>query len=384
MGSHQPTHAQTRDGSRHSLPPVPTDTGVIAVVTDAVEANPEPDDTDEVNAPASSLLMSILGWTLLTALVLMAFFSAVGALNRDMYSASGFVRSYLQMLAARDVAGVLGVPGVAANLPEAGSDRAVLIDARALGEIKNIQIVRDDDLGGGRHRVTAHYDLVSGSTTLPGSTEFVVQSTPPTLGILNAWRFDRSPIATLTPVVQNSAIFSVGGVTVNQPASDDGQDDTLPSYPVLVPGLYSLSHSSYYLAAAPTTTAVTTVGADARGYLDVRANSTFANAVQERVNEALDACAEQDKLYPTGCPFGKSIEDRIVGEPQWTITEYPAIRIIPGFGAWYVPQTSGVARLHVTVRSLFDGTVSERDYDVPFSISPRAKLDDRNTITLSW
>ena len=45
---------------------------------------------------------------------------------------------------------------------------------------------------------------------------------------------------------------------------------------------------------------------------------------------ALDECATQQVLMPTGCPFGKPLANRVEGDPQWSIAVYPKVDIIPG------------------------------------------------------
>ena len=73
----------------------------------------------------------------------------------------------------------------------------------------------------------------------------------------------------------------------------------------------------------------------------------------------LDRCATQDVLFPTGCPFGQSVENRVVSTPKWSIVEYPTVQVEPGddFDSWVVPSASGTAHLVVDVQSLFDGSI---------------------------
>lgn len=49
---------------------------------------------------------------------------------------------------------------------------------------------------------------------------------------------------------------------------------------------------------------------------------------------------------------------------------YPIVTIVPGstVGAWQVPETDAVAHLAVTVKSIFDGSLSTVDRDVPFTV----------------
>jgi hypothetical protein len=74
-------------------------------------------------------------------------------------------------------------------------------------------------------------------------------------------------------------------------------------------------------------------------------------------------------LFPTGCPLGRAIPNRVVSTPAWSIVEYPELTVEPGveFGTWLVSsRTDGVANLTVDVQQLFDGSVATLDDDVPF------------------
>ena len=106
--------------------------------------------------------------------------------------------------------------------------------------------------------------------------------------------------------------------------------------------------------------------------------------MQEKVDAYLDECATQEVLFPTGCPFGQPIENRVVSTPEWSIADYPDIRIEAGgeFETWVVPTTSGTAHLVVEVQSLFDGSVSTFDEDVPFDVDYLIAFTGPSTITI--
>ena len=88
---------------------------------------------------------------------------------------------------------------------------------------------------------------------------------------------------------------------------------------------------------------------------------------------------------PTGCPFGQSLSNRVQNAPQWTMVSDPVVSIVPGVpsGTWSVPKTPAMAHLVVDVRSLFDGTLSTFDEDVPFEVQYALtfEADDRLLIT---
>ena len=122
-----------------------------------------------------------------------------------------------------------------------------------------------------------------------------------------------------------------------------------------------------------------------RDRVDIVANKAFVKDVREELDEYFTKCATQKVLLPTSCPFGKSFSNRVISTPQWSISKDPAITIIPNGndGDWLVPYSVGGAHLKVKVQSLFDGSVSTFDSDVPFGIKYTIDVgsDDHLTIT---
>ncbi len=114
------------------------------------------------------------------------------------------------------------------------------------------------------------------------------------------------------------------------------------------------------------------------------ADAAFVAAVTAQMHRQLDACAKQTVLFPTGCAFGQSIQNRVTGVPAWSIVSYPVIRITPGseFGAWAIPSTPGTAHLTVAVTSLLDGSVTAFDQDVPFRLRATISLGADDAVTV--
>ncbi|MCU1513896.1 MAG: hypothetical protein JWO10_986 [Microbacteriaceae bacterium] len=296
-------------------------------------------------------------WAVLAGLLILAFVGTLIALNSTLYSASGFVGSYLRDLARHDTAGALALPGVTA---EKGVSRALLAPG-ALGSLSRIELVSDTDEGAGRHTVT--YSYKAGSTK--GTTAFSVQHSGQHLGLFSSWSFVESPIAVLTVTPLHDAQFTARSVTVQSTAA------SAPTrYLVFAPGDYALSHRSTYLTAPTTHAIVTSTRSPAAAQVDIQANPAFVKQVQKELDDYLAKCVTQKVLLPTGCPMGKQINDRIQDDPTWSMVTYPVVAVRPGSpaGAWQMPSTTGVSHLVVTVKSIFDGTVSTFDEDVPFTV----------------
>jgi hypothetical protein len=298
-------------------------------------------------------------WLLLAGLLLAAFLGTVTTLNLTLYSASGFVSSYLHALARHDVEGALTLPGV--QVAGGGSDE--LMAPGALATLDGIHLVSDADDGAGEHTVSYGY-TVGG---VPGRSSFTVEHTGARLGLFSGWRFATSPESVLSITPLHGDGFDANGVALVSTAGPG----LAHRYRVLTPALVELSHTSTYFTASKTRTLVDTPGVVVNAVVDIRANTVFVREVQLQLDKFLAACVTQKVLLPTGCPMGKQITDRIQDAPTWSITRYPAVTIVPGDrdGTWQVPETAALAHLVVTVRSIFDGSLSTFDQDVPLTVS---------------
>lgn len=316
---------------------------------------------------------AILSVIVVGALLLVALFSAIGSLNRDLYSASGFVRQYLDAVARHDTAGALSLAGVkptdreleAASLPQDLPE--TLLRASVLGSLTDIRLTKDTETKPGVHAVTYAFTLDG----TKASMDFEVLHTGRFAGVFNDWRFTVSPLAVLQVTVLNEATFDVNGLTLDARAhAAEGAPTTFSNqaaYLAFAPAVYTFAHESTLLTAPETAVPVTKPGAT-DVTIEALPNERFVKQVQDELNEFLDACATQQVLQPSNCPFGIDIDDRVKGLPTWSITQYPPVTLVPGEGTFEMPDTGGLAHIVVVVQSLFDGDVSTRDEDVPFAV----------------
>ncbi|MDH6182438.1 hypothetical protein M2152_002620 [Microbacteriaceae bacterium SG_E_30_P1] len=305
----------------------------------------------------------IVTWSVVAAILLGAFGITVAVLNTTVYSASGFVSSYMDAIMRKDAAGALEIMG---GLPEDNEFSDTLLRREAMTDVTDVSVVSDTEVEG-IHRVTVQYKI--GDTE--GRTSFEVESTGVSFGIFPMWEFTSGPLSRLYVTVVGDARFSVNGQDLATAAPDEPT-----GYLAFVPGNFELSHETTFLEAAPETVALREAGASVPTAVITQPNEHMIQVVQEDVNEGLDACTDQQILQPTGCPFGQAIVDRIVSPPTWSISQYPevSIRISTRTGEWIVPPTAGAAHLTVDVKSLFDGDVSTFDEDVPFEVSYAVSL----------
>lgn len=303
----------------------------------------------------------ITTWLVLFGLLVAAFTGTVLILNSTLYSAGGFAGSYLAALARHDVGAAIELAG---PVSAAGSGQAAkdLLDPRALGELDDIRLVSDIDQGGGVHKVSYSYSFGSGSRQ---TTSFGVTYDGTRFGLFSAWRFSSSPLGVLSITPKHEASFTVNGFQVASTGPSVAK-----GYLALTPGRYVLGHSSSYFTAVSIPVPLIEAGGSSAAAVDIRANSAFTKQVQKQLNDYLKQCATQQVLLPTDCPFGKQIADQVEGVPAWSMSSYPVVRIVPGNvpGTWSVPEAPAAAHLTVRVRSLFDGSVSTVDEDVPFNV----------------
>jgi len=315
----------------------------------------------------------LTAWLVALGAIVIVFAGTVLTLNLTLYSASGFVSSYLSALARHDVSAALGTAGV--TLPKSGS--RALLRADALGGLEGIRLVSDSADDNGSHRLTYSYTAAG----TPGSTTFTVERDGANLGLFSAWRFATSPATVLSVTPEHAATFTSNGLDLT-PAAGANQ---ATRYIVLAPSAFVLSHRSSYLTAAKKTILVSRPSSAVTTNVDVMADKGFVFAVQEELTAYLKKCVKQKVLQPTGCPMGQQVTDRVQDAPAWSIVADPQVTILPGqsAGNWIVPATRGTAHLVVTVKSIFDGSVSVLDKDVPFSVAFTITIRADNTLLIT-
>ena len=333
---------------------------------------------------SEALRRAVIGWSVVLVLFVAVFAGTVGFVNRDLYSAPAFVRSYLDALARHDGQAALAIPGVA--IPESGS--RALLNGVALGELDSVTLLSDEEQDDGSHVVTYAY-LADGT---PASTEFTIRPTGNRFLFFPSWEFTTSPVATVELQVRHATGFTTNGlqITTDGLAEPRDVDEAAPSggeYVVLAPSVYSFDHASRYLDADAERVLVDTPGEVVAADVSTRANEAFVTQVQRQLEAYLAGCATQRVLLPSGCPFGQPISDRIEGEPVWSIARMPSVSIQP-FSAdpndltWLAPETAGDAHIVVDVKSLFDGDVSTLDQDVPFTVSYHVTIQPDGSLRL--
>lgn len=322
---------------------------------------------------------TVITWSAVFALLFAGFGASVVALNSDLYSAHGFVARYLEALERHDSAGALELPGV-----RTGNNAASrLLTDDAMGDLRDVRLISDTAGPDGRHTVVMEFAISApgAKSASTAQSEFVVVRDGTRFGLFPSWRFVTSPVNTVSITVLHSQDFSVNGLALTTKAEPDAPS----TYQVFAPGLYEIGHDSAYLSSKMVAAEITAIGEISDVTVDVQANEAFVAEVQKHVTAYLGECTTQDVLMPTGCPFGHQLSNRVESAPVWTMVADPVVTIVPGTvsGTWSVPKTSAVAHLLVRVRSLFDGTVSTFDEDVPFEVQYALTFEPGNKLLIT-
>ncbi|MCU1635828.1 MAG: hypothetical protein JWQ68_1067 [Cryobacterium sp.] len=312
--------------------------------------------------------------------------AAIGSLNRDVYSAGGFVRQYLDALARKDTATALALPGVMPTSAELEAARLsgelprTLLRPSMLRSLEDIRLTDDTEISTGVHVVSSSF-LIGGSRL---SMKFTLERAGTVAGVFDSWRFRESPLAVLQVTVLHGAEFVVNKLALDTRAHiapDATGFSNQAAYLAFAPSLYTLEVDTPLLSAAKSTVPVTTGGLT-QLTVDAQPNEAFAKKVQAELDNFLDQCTQQQVLLPSDCPFGIDIEDRVEGLPIWSITEYPPVSLVAGEASYDMPVTPGMAHIVVEVQSLFDGEMSTRDEDVPFSVSLSVSIEPDNSLNI--
>ncbi|MFV0375265.1 hypothetical protein [Microbacterium sp.] len=317
-----------------------------------------------------TLRRDLIALAVVGVLLVGALASATAVTYQNLYSPTAFVLRYLDLLAQGRAADALALPGVAidsgerdaAGLPVTASEALLRADALApLTQVTAIGTEQRDDATA----VTVSYNAGRHS----GTTTFLVERSG-WAGVAPAWRFAQSPLAVIELTVRGAMQFQVNGFPVDKrQVSADGADaDPLDPLPLLVfsPGLYSLAVQT----PAATTPGVAVLSdsplAEVPVQLQAEPTPELIQVVQDEVAAFLTACAEQTVLQPTGCPFGRFFQNRVVGDPEWSILAQPTVALVPAGTDWGIRRTLAVAQITVDIQSLRDGSILTVTEEVPF------------------
>lgn len=298
--------------------------------------------------------------------------AATATVYRDLYSPGAFVTRYLDLLSQGRVPEALALPGVpieSSDLTDAGlpTDASeALLRRAALAPLSDIRVVGEQE-SDGVELVTVSYHAGPHA----GTSTFRVERAG-WVGLAPTWRFAQSPLAVIDLTLRGATAFSVNGFAVDtRQVSPNGTNaDPLTPVALLVfsPGLYSISVDTPVSSSPGVAVLSDTPQAEVPVDIQTQPTSTFVDVVQERVESFLTACTTQQVLQPTGCPFGLQVRNRILEPPVWSMVDQPKISLQPDGAGWSIVPANAAAHVVVDIKSIFDGSVTHVDEDVPFRV----------------
>ncbi|MEV7646252.1 hypothetical protein [Arthrobacter sp. NPDC089319] len=314
----------------------------------------------------SKVLRTVATWLLCLMLAVAAAALTIVLVNAFVFSPQHQVKAYFNALEDGNGGTALGL--LHATVPDAN---AAMLDGAALkasvDTLENLEI--QDPVPAGDNRVDQPV-----SYTVDGvahTTTFTLEKTGTTWLFFNQWSFVPSTLPTISVDVVNGNEASLNGTRVALP---EGKS----SFAVFYPGSFEAHYASDYFA-APVVESVLTGpqnAPDARLSLATEATPKLVDDLSGQVNAFLDSCAEQRVLQPSGCPFSASM-DRVQDDTiDWSIEEYPEVKVEPFKGSWVLSPLRGVAKLNVVEIDLFTGASVERELKQDFDFTGRLSVND--------
>ena len=313
----------------------------------------------------------LAAWLLGLVLVGAAFIGTVTALNASTYGPEHQVGLYLDALWEGDGGAALGL--LNASVPP-GADPTLLDgDAlrRSMAEIQEVEVgdARETDPDRTEVPVTYALDGVRTTTVLP------LERTGRIWGFFDVWRFQPSVL----PAVELSATNSVRA-TVN--GTDVGLPEGMAQLASFYPGSITAGYEGRYFAAPEQRITVDGVTAPPPVSLGTEATPELTEAVEGQLRAFLDSCAEQSVFQPANCPFAYPTNERLAGDLDWSIAEYPSVSISPADGGWALAPLQGTAQIDTLLRDFFSGAVRQVSEPVPFEFDAGLTVsEDAITVT---
>jgi hypothetical protein len=298
----------------------------------------------------------LAAWLLGLMLVGAAFMGTVTVLNSSRYAPEHQVGLYLDALRAGDGGTALGL--LNASVPS-GAD-PTLLDGDALrrstAAVQEVRIGDARETGADRVEVPVTYALDGAQAT----TVFELERVRRTWGFFDVWRFEEGVLPAVELSAPDTVQAAVNGTDVGLP---EGRARLASFYPASITAGYQ---GRYFAAPEQRIGIVDGSTPPPPIGLATEATPELAAAVEDRVREFLDSCAEQSVFQPAGCPFAYPTNERLAGDLEWSITEYPSVSISPDDGGWALAPLQGTAQIDTLLLDFFSGAVRQVSEPVPF------------------
>lgn len=269
----------------------------------------------------------------------------IALVNAYVYGPEQQIRNYMQALRAGNGEAALGI--LHADIPEGNP---AMLDGKALEAsvdgLDDVSIGDPETVSDDRVEVPVGYTLDGRQA----STTFTLERTGTNWLFFDTWAFVPATLPSLDVSIVNEDRAKLNGELVALPQGKG-------TFPVLYPGSYTSHYQGQYFTAAKTGAAVTDASDGNLIALATQPTDKLRSTVSDDIDHYLDACAEQNRLGPTDCPFFHYTNDEIVGDITWKITDYPNISIEAYDGRWVIKPLKGTAVLTSKEMDLFSGAV---------------------------
>lgn len=268
------------------------------------------------------------------------------------------VERYLQALAADDLVTASRLAGLPEGSPTPVGDAGEPAVLAVLGRIE-----RGDD----RVAIIAEY----GGPTDAATVILTLAPAEPLLGIIPQWSFTTPPVRSLEVGVDQHDEFLINDERLAAAAA--GETARVTGF---VPARLEIGIADPYVDGRSVSVRLT--GAAPRVVvLEAEPTARLERGVLQEVEAFLADCVEQEVLQPAGCPFGRAIDDRVLGLPQWELVSDPVVSLTASStpGTWEVRALAEVG-LRVTVQRLFDGRISDVDTTLTATITGEVVMRD--------
>lgn len=303
----------------------------------------------------------IIRFSAVAAGLVALWIAGVLGLNSSVYSPARVVVDYVDAVESGDYETALSIAGITAQ-PDVLPSISVPVTGST---ITGTQTVNAEQTAIGVAYVVE---------SKPVQSRFDLERGDRIAGLFDSWSFVTAPTAT---------IMTDGGgmseVLINDTLVRSGDEVT-----VLVPGVYEMSAGNQWLHTETETRVIARPGDSVEVSLTVEPTDALITEVTVAIDEYLQECSNRDVLQPASCPFGTTVNDRVVGVPSWTISVLPQIVVTPtdDMSVVSVSARAGVATVTGTIQSLFDGSLRPLNRDVVFDVDAEVTGLDRNSPAL--
>ncbi|WP_105567236.1 hypothetical protein [Microbacterium halophytorum] len=327
--------------------------------------------------------VEIVGFVVIGALLVAAIGAGLASLYRQFWGPTAFAERYVQLLTDGRAADALMTDGVGINadvleqadLPAFAHDALLRSAALAEGPT-DVRSVSEEPAGDGAVAVTLAYRLDDAEH----ETTFLVERTG-WHGLVPTWRFAESPLAVLNVDVHGSWRFQANGFEVDKrqvsAAGLEAEPGDAIAMLAFAPMSYDVAVDTATTVADPVTVAVTEPLSANAAEIAAGPSEEFQQVIEDEAASWLSQeCGSRNVLLPEDCPYGYSIDNLIAPgtEPEWSITSYPEIELVPDGAWWRIEPAEGVAHIELDEQSYFDGSISHVSEDVPFQIDGTVEL----------